>query len=78
MTAPYDVIIVGGGHNGLIAGAYLGKAGKRVLVVEQASMAGGLSQSDHVIPEAPDHMINTGDRAGCGHGQAQGQHCETV
>ncbi|NBW10561.1 MAG: NAD(P)/FAD-dependent oxidoreductase [Caulobacteraceae bacterium] len=60
MTAPYDVIIVGGGHNGLIAGAYLGKAGKRVLVVEQASMAGGLSQSDHVIPEAPDHMINTG------------------
>ncbi|WGM47309.1 Phytoene desaturase (neurosporene-forming) [Brevundimonas sp. NIBR10] len=60
MDDRYDVVIVGGGHNGLIAGTYLSKAGKRVLVVEQAAMAGGLSQSDHVIPEAPDHMINTG------------------
>ncbi|OZA72180.1 MAG: beta-carotene ketolase, partial [Caulobacter sp. 39-67-4] len=60
MTEQYDVVIVGGGHNGLIAGTYLSKAGKRVLVVERAAMAGGLSQSDHVIPQAPDHMINTG------------------
>uniref|UniRef100_B0T5Q6 FAD dependent oxidoreductase n=1 Tax=Caulobacter sp. (strain K31) TaxID=366602 RepID=B0T5Q6_CAUSK len=60
MTERYDVAIVGGGHNGLVAGAYLGKAGKRVLVVERAAMAGGLSQSDHVIPEAPHHMVNTG------------------
>lgn len=60
MVERYDVIIVGGGHNGLIAGTYLAKAGKRTLVVEQAATAGGLSQSDHVIPEAPAHMINTG------------------
>lgn len=60
MTDRYDVVILGGGHNGLIAGAYLGKAGKRTLVVEQAAIAGGLSQSDRVIPEAPHHMINTG------------------
>ena len=60
MRDRYDVVIVGGGHNGLVAGAYLGKAGKRVLVVERAALAGGLSQSDYVIPEAPDHMINTG------------------
>ena len=60
MRDRYDVVIVGGGHNGLVAGAYLGKAGKRVLVVERSALAGGLSQSDHVIPEAPDHMINTG------------------
>jgi phytoene dehydrogenase-like protein len=60
MTEAHDVVIVGGGHNGLVAGAYLAKAGKRVLIVERAAMAGGLSQSDYVIPEAPDHMINTG------------------
>ncbi|MNS42527.1 Phytoene desaturase (neurosporene-forming) [compost metagenome] len=60
MADRYDVVIVGGGHNGLIAGAYLGKAGKRTLIVERAAMAGGLSQSDYVIPEAPAHMINTG------------------
>ena len=60
MAKRYDVVIVGGGHNGLVAGTYLGKAAKRVLVVEQAALAGGLSQSDHVIPEAPGHMINTG------------------
>lgn len=60
MTERYDVVIVGGGHNGLIAGTYLGKAGKHVLVVERAAIAGGLSQSDHVIPQAPGHMINTG------------------
>ncbi|MFN6019579.1 MAG: NAD(P)-binding protein, partial [Bacteroidota bacterium] len=30
----YDVIIVGGGHNGLVAGTYLAKAGKSVLLLE--------------------------------------------
>ena len=41
MDDRYDVVIVGGGHNGLIAGTYLSKAGKRVLVVEQAAMNHG-------------------------------------
>ena len=31
----YDVIIIGGGHNGLTAAAYLSKAGKKVLVLER-------------------------------------------
>ncbi|MDB5452188.1 MAG: dependent oxidoreductase [Caulobacteraceae bacterium] len=56
----YDVIIVGGGHNGLVAGAYLAKAGRKVLVVERAAAAGGFAQSAPVIPEAPDHLVNTG------------------
>ncbi|MDB5425233.1 MAG: pyridine nucleotide-disulfide oxidoreductase protein 2-like, partial [Phenylobacterium sp.] len=60
MPETYDVVIVGGGHNGLVAGSYLAKAGKRVLVVERSGAAGGLSRSDPMIPQAPDHMINTG------------------
>ena len=60
MSNSYDVIVVGGGHNGLIAGSYLARAGRRVLVVERAGVPGGLSRSDPVIPEAPGHMINTG------------------
>ncbi len=57
---PYDVVIVGGGHNGLVAGTYLGRAGRRVLIAERASVAGGMARSDYLIPEAPRHMINMG------------------
>ncbi|HYX79999.1 MAG TPA: NAD(P)/FAD-dependent oxidoreductase [Actinomycetota bacterium] len=37
----YDVVIVGGGHNGLTCGAYLAKAGRRVLVLEARDVVGG-------------------------------------
>ena len=37
----YDVIIVGGGSNGLSAGCYLGLAGKKVLVLEALDKVGG-------------------------------------
>lgn len=60
MADRYDVVVVGGGHNGLVAGSYLAKAGRKVAVVERAAAPGGLSRSDYVIPEAPHHMINTG------------------
>ncbi|MBA3338124.1 MAG: NAD(P)-binding protein, partial [Chloroflexia bacterium] len=37
----YDAIVVGSGHNGLIAAGYLAKAGKRVLVLERRQIIGG-------------------------------------
>ena len=47
---PYDVIIIGGGHNGLVAAAYLAKAGKRVLVLERRERVGGAAVSEQVFP----------------------------
>ncbi|MDE3176961.1 MAG: NAD(P)/FAD-dependent oxidoreductase [Pseudomonadota bacterium] len=41
MSARYDVIAIGGGHNGLTAAAYMAKAGKKVLVLERKGHAGG-------------------------------------
>lgn len=41
----YDVVVVGGGHNGLICATYLAKSGKRVAVLEAAESAGGCAES---------------------------------
>ncbi|MCK6566945.1 MAG: NAD(P)/FAD-dependent oxidoreductase [Anaerolineales bacterium] len=41
MTNTYDAIIIGAGHNGLVAAAYLAKQGKKVLVLERRSIIGG-------------------------------------
>ncbi|MFW5942645.1 MAG: phytoene desaturase family protein [bacterium] len=50
MAQQYDAIIVGGGHNGLVAAAYLAKAGKRVLVLERRYLVGGASVTEEVFP----------------------------
>jgi phytoene dehydrogenase-like protein len=55
-----DVIIVGGGHNGLVAACYLARAGVDVLVVEAYEKVGGMTSTSPMAPEAPDHMINDG------------------
>jgi phytoene dehydrogenase-like protein len=39
--AGYDVIVIGAGHNGLVAGTLLAKAGRKVLVLERREVAGG-------------------------------------
>ncbi|GAA2272256.1 NAD(P)/FAD-dependent oxidoreductase [Glycomyces scopariae] len=46
----YDAAIVGGGHNGLVAAAYLARAGKRVLVLERLGRTGGAAVSAPAFP----------------------------
>ena len=47
----YDVIVMGAGHNGLVAAAYLAKAGKRVLMLEAADEIGGATASVRAFKE---------------------------
>ena len=47
----YDVVIIGGGHNGLVAATYLARAGKTVRVLEANPEIGGASQSVRTFPE---------------------------
>ena len=46
----YDAVIVGGGHNGLTASAYLARAGLRVLVLERREMVGGCCVTEEIAP----------------------------
>ena len=46
----YDVIVVGGGHNGLVNGAYLAKAGLKVLIVERRHVVGGAAITEELRP----------------------------
>ena len=46
----YDAIIIGGGHNGLTAAAYLARAGRKVLVLEKRHVLGGAAVTEEVFP----------------------------
>ena len=46
----HDVIIIGSGHNGLVAAFYLARAGKRVLIVEAREVIGGCCVTEELIP----------------------------
>ena len=50
VRARYDVVVVGGGHNALVAAAYLGRAGLSVCVLERADHVGGAAVSGRVFP----------------------------
>jgi phytoene dehydrogenase-like protein len=54
---PFDAVIVGGGHNGLVAAAYLAKHGLRALVLERRDIVGGAAVSEH--PFGPDYTVTS-------------------
>jgi phytoene dehydrogenase-like protein len=49
MRSRYDIVIVGGGHNALVAAAYLGRAGRSVLVCERLGDVGGAAVSSRAF-----------------------------
>jgi phytoene dehydrogenase-like protein len=51
MNSTYDVVILGAGHNGLVAATYLGRAGLSVLLLEKNDYIGGATTSQKVFPD---------------------------
>ncbi|MGQ0626279.1 MAG: FAD-dependent oxidoreductase [Sporichthyaceae bacterium] len=58
MTSGFDAIVIGAGHNGLVAANYLADAGRRVLVVEANAAVGGFTASSYAIPGAPEYLTH--------------------
>src|SRR5689334_13654030 len=46
----HDLIIIGAGHNGLVAAAYLARAGKKILVLERRDVVGGAAVTGEIAP----------------------------
>jgi phytoene dehydrogenase-like protein len=57
MTASRDVVVIGGGHNGLVAAAYLARSGLSTLVCERREVVGGAAVSEH--PFGPDYTVTS-------------------
>src|SRR5262249_7600810 len=50
MNSTYDVVVIGGGHNGLVNAAYLARAGRKVLVLERRHVLGGAAVTEEIFP----------------------------
>src|SRR5262250_1977604 len=50
MPQSYDVVVIGGGHNGLVNAAYLARSGKKVLVLERRKVLGGRPITKKIMP----------------------------
>src|SRR5260370_19435619 len=57
VTGHADVVVIGGGHNGLVAAAYLARAGLNTVVCERRGVTGGAAVSEH--PFGPDYTVTT-------------------
>jgi phytoene dehydrogenase-like protein len=59
MVNTYDAIVIGGGHNGLVAGAYFARAGARTVVLEARNKTGGAADTSAPFPDHPDINVTT-------------------
>ncbi|MGA9160267.1 MAG: NAD(P)/FAD-dependent oxidoreductase, partial [Actinomycetota bacterium] len=59
MANIYDTIVIGGGHNGLTAGAYFARAGARTVVLEARTKTGGAADTSAPFPDHPEINVTT-------------------
>lgn len=55
----YDAVVVGGGHNGLVAAGYLARWGARVALLEARHKVGGAADTSNPFPDLPDVSVTT-------------------
>jgi phytoene dehydrogenase-like protein len=57
MAQQYDAIVIGGGHNGLVAAAYLARSGARTVVLETRPHTGGAATTEALWPDRPELRV---------------------